>query len=109
MSKPVRISDELYSRLESLTEGFETPSDTILRIVNEYEYLKSYEIINRILTIKTEILTEENLKETEASILMHYDPLVVKQAATDIIKLYSTFKITFKNDAMGITLRITKL
>ena len=46
MSKPVRLSDEVYSRLENLTDGFDTPSDTILKILNEYEYFKSYEMIN---------------------------------------------------------------
>lgn len=31
MSKPVRLSDEVYSRLENLTDGFDTPSDTIFK------------------------------------------------------------------------------
>jgi hypothetical protein len=33
----IRISDELYSRLESYVEGFDTPASVIERILNDYE------------------------------------------------------------------------
>lgn len=37
MSQVIRISDELYKRLAAYTVGFDTPSNVIERILNEYE------------------------------------------------------------------------
>ena len=37
MSQVIRISDNLYKRLEAHASGFETPSNVIERILNAYE------------------------------------------------------------------------
>lgn len=37
MSQVIRVSDELYSRLEALAEGFDTPNNVIQRLLRYYE------------------------------------------------------------------------
>lgn len=41
MSQVIRISDELYKRLELHASGFDTPSNVIERVLNSYEGITS--------------------------------------------------------------------
>ncbi|MDQ6970756.1 MAG: hypothetical protein Q9M16_09625 [Mariprofundus sp.] len=42
MSQVIRISDDLYKRLAAHVSGFDTPSNVIERILNEFEGIDSY-------------------------------------------------------------------
>lgn len=39
-SKVIRVSTDVYKELESHAKGFETPSQTLARIIKEYKDLK---------------------------------------------------------------------
>lgn len=51
MSQVIRISDDLYERLKSHAEGFDTPANVIERILHTYE-LNGFEPVNDIKRIK---------------------------------------------------------
>jgi len=42
MSQVIRISDDLYKRLAAHASGFDTPSNVIERILNDFEGVDSY-------------------------------------------------------------------
>ncbi len=72
MSQVIRISDELYKRLEGLASGFDTPSNVIEMVLNAYEGVSiskpSSNALNNIApSTKLEIIyfpsTEEAFKE----------------------------------------------
>jgi len=42
MSQVIRISDDLYKRLAAHASGFDTPSNVIERILNDFEGIDSY-------------------------------------------------------------------
>jgi len=72
MSQVIRISNELYKRLEGLASGFDTPSNVIEMVLNAYEGVSfskssSHEINNITPSTKLEIIyfpnTEEAFKE----------------------------------------------
>ena len=109
MSKPVRLSDEVYSRLENLTDGFDTPSDTILKILNEYEYFKSYEMINGCVNAKIEIFKDEPMVELQnINILMHYNSTLVEQAICDISHANKNYIFTYEIHSNGISIKILR-
>lgn len=39
-SKVIRVSTDVYKELEACAKGFETPSQTLARIIKEYKELK---------------------------------------------------------------------
>ena len=73
MSQVIRISDELYKRLEGLASGFDTPSNVIEMVLNAYEGVSfsksSSNEINSNITASTKLeivyfpSTEEAFKE----------------------------------------------
>lgn len=70
MSQVIRISDELYNRLKSHAQGFDTPANVIERILNTYE-VNGFEPVNNIkqiseatsLDISYGGMTEEEFKD----------------------------------------------
>lgn len=109
MSKPVRLSEEVYSRLGNLSEGFETPSDAILRILDAYEYSESYKLLNNTILAKINILKDEPMVESqEAAILLHYDQASVKRAIEQIIKENSSYKFTYQQNINSIVVTVER-
>ena len=107
MRKPVRISEEVYSRLGNLAEGFETPSDAMLRILNSYEYSESYKLLNNTISAKIKILKDEPLvNDQEAGILLHYDQAAVKRAIEQIIEENSDYKLTYQQNINSIIITV---
>lgn len=109
MSKPVRLSDHVYERLEKLTDGFDTPSDTILKILNEYEYLKSYQMVNTCVQNKIQILIDEPIVDSQnISILMHYNSKVVETVIKDIIKENQSYLFKYEILDNGILINVKR-
>ena len=109
MSKPVRLSEEVYSRLGNLSEGFETPSDAILRILNSYEYLESYKLLNRAISEKIKILKDEpRVAMQNVAILLHFDQASVKRAIEQIIQENSSYNFTYQQNINSITVTIER-
>lgn len=109
MSKPVRLSEEVYSRLGNLAEGFETPSDAMLRILNSYEYSESYKLLKNAISAKIEILKDEPLVDKqEAGILLHYDQAAVKRAIEQIIEENSDYKFTYQQNINSIVVTVER-
>ncbi|RYY80374.1 MAG: hypothetical protein EOO69_02985 [Moraxellaceae bacterium] len=107
MSKPIRISNEVYSRLENLRDGFDTPSDTILKILNDYEYTKSYKIINDCVRGKIAIFIEEKvIKDQTINVLMHYCPQAITSAIQAIIQENKNYGFNYQLHPIGITIDI---
>ncbi|MCM3662735.1 hypothetical protein M3148_17375, partial [Georgenia satyanarayanai] len=71
MSQTIRINDDAYKNLERLSEGFETPSETILRITHDFEYQKIFSQINGVIVEKINIMKDEGLDHQTANILTH--------------------------------------
>lgn len=87
MSQVIRVSDELYHRLESLAEGFDTPNNVVQRLLDFYDRgeeskpktsvpVKSLTSIPEDLEIifsppSEEVFKRELLKQRKASVKLH--------------------------------------
>ena len=56
MSKTIRIDDEVYARLGALSTDFDSPSETIRKIVLQYETTLAADLIRPVIEGKKENL-----------------------------------------------------
>ena len=62
MSQVIRISDELYHRLEAHASGFDTPSNVVERILNAYDGLAPDLDIKECVSLGQDILPSDSLE-----------------------------------------------
>lgn len=90
MSQVIRISDNLYKRLEAHASGFDTPSNVIEIVLNAYEANNSSTQIDSDFSLAGEIQPASNLDivyPSESEKVFKQELLVSKKA---YIKLYYT-------------------
>ena len=108
MPKTIRINDETYETLERLSEGFETPNETIVRIAHDFEYQQIFKILDTIIENKIKIIEEEGLEGREGTYACHYDYHILKEVIENIASANSNYRITYSIAPMGISFNVYK-
>lgn len=107
MSTPIRIKDDVYSRLEINAKGYESVSDTIKRSIYALEVLEAVEMVCRQVDSSIDILKNENL-EKEKTLLVHYSEDAIVKAMDVVVKIYANYTITYQSDVNFIKILVSR-
>jgi predicted CopG family antitoxin len=108
MPQTIRINDDAYKNLERLSEGFETPSETILRIAHDFEYQKIFSQINAVIVEKINIMKDEGLDHQTANIITHYNTKIIEEVMNDIVSVNSKYSFDYEVKPNSISINIRK-
>ncbi|EGR4136954.1 hypothetical protein VCSRO150_3588 [Vibrio cholerae] len=107
MSTPVRIKDNVYSRLEINAKGYESVSDTIHRALDALEVLEAFNMMFRQIASSIEVLRSEGI-EREKTLLVHYDDSAKNQAIEMINNIDFGFDVALESGANYIKLTVSR-
>lgn len=108
MSQVIRVSDEIYRRLESMAEGFDTPNNVIQRLISIYEEgdSKPHKAVRNLTSVPAdlEIVYFPAGEETFKRELLQHRRAYVKLHKTDgstEIKSWDARKFTERSSVSG--------
>ncbi|MCG3740669.1 hypothetical protein [Vibrio cincinnatiensis] len=107
MSTPIRIKDNVYSRLEINAKGYESVSDTIHRAVHALEVLEAFDMMHRQVASSIEVLDNEGI-EKEKTLLVHYDDNAKNQAIEMINNIDFGHDVTLESGVNYIKLNVSR-
>mgnify|MGYP000026458024 CR=1 FL=1 len=107
MSTPVRIKDNVYSRLEINAKGYESVSDTIHRAVNALEVLEAFNMMRGQVASSIEVLRSEGI-ERKKTLLVHYDECAKNQAIELINNIDFGFDVALESGENYIKLTVSR-
>lgn len=114
MSKTIRIDDEVYARLGALSTDFDSPSETIRKIVLQYETTLAADLIRPVIEGKKENLIAEEklgLKKCSFTVLHHFDVEAVKSVMESIkseLSASGEFEVTYDCSINALTGEVQK-
>lgn len=97
MSKVLRISADVFEKLEANVTGFESPSEVIERVIKSHEEAEVIKLVAQAI-----ITAEDFIKETgerEKTVLLHHPLEAIERAMDFIIEIFPNTKspITLKS------------
>lgn len=93
-SKLIRLKDETYAELASVSDGFETPNCTISRMLKTYKYNSLFKMAAGVISNKVLILKEEpNVDSTSATLLIKELEENAESVATEVANIYSSAEV----------------
>lgn len=104
MSKVLRISSDVYQRLESDVKGFESPSDVIGRMADSHDELDVIKRVVMAIISANDFISETG--EREKAILLHYSSEVIDRAMKFVIPIFPQYKIDYVVDINALILTI---
>ncbi|TKE99247.1 hypothetical protein FCV44_06145 [Vibrio kanaloae] len=107
MSTPVRIKDDVYSRLEINAKGYESVSDTIHRAVNALEVLEAFNMVYKQVASSIDVLRSEGV-EREKTLLVHYTDCAKNQAIEMINSIDFGFNIELESGVNSIKIKVLR-
>ncbi|MEJ2765197.1 helix-turn-helix transcriptional regulator [Photobacterium sp. MCCC 1A19761] len=100
----IEIKDDVYSRLESNTKGFQTPSDTIGMTIYSHEVLSVIKMVTASIESSEEVIQECGFREK--NILFHYSSDVIDEAMLFVLKMFPNYTINYNCTPNALNLNI---
>ena len=104
MSKVLRISADVFERLEANVTGFESPSEVIERVIKSHEEIEVIKLVTQ-----SVISAEEFIKETgerKKTVPLHQPIEAIENAMDYIITIFPQYNISHEFLKPGLKLII---
>tara|TARA_R110001583_G_scaffold46927_1_gene147029 strand:+ start:153 stop:509 length:357 start_codon:yes stop_codon:yes gene_type:complete len=104
MSKVLRISADVFERLEANVTGFESPSEVIERVIKSHEEIEVIKLVTQ-----SVISAEEFIKETgerKKTILLHQPTEAIENTMDYISTIFPQYNISHEFLKPGLKLII---
>ena len=104
MSKVLRMSANVYEKLEANVTGFESPSEVIERVINSHEEIEVIKLVARAVVSAEDFIKDTG--ERKKTVLLHQSAEVIERAMSFIIEIFPQYKITYDFNQPGLNLKI---
>lgn len=107
MSTPVRIKDDVYSRLELNAKGYESVSETISRSIDSLEAIEFFNMVCSQVESSIDTLRAEGKVATrEKVLLVHYKTETIEKVMTVVEKIYDKYQVSYTPDINQVRLLV---
>mgnify|MGYP007101537896 FL=1 len=104
MSKVLRLTADVYNRLETNVVGFESPSEVTNRMIDSYEEYEIFQYVARAIINAEEFIIETG--QQEKTILLHQSLEAIERAMLFATEIFHQYTIEYKYEQPGLNLKV---
>ncbi|WP_217531009.1 hypothetical protein [Vibrio cholerae] len=104
MSKVLRLTVDVFNRLETNVAGFESPSEVINRMIDSHEEYEAFQHVARAIISAKDFIDETGSREK--TVLLHHPMEAIDKAMLFAKEVFPQYTIDYSYESPGLNLKI---